>query len=162
MSDLPVLALASLLDEIRKEGAITVQTPLGDRPGLAAETNIHLGGSVVVKVDPSVTADDPRWEQHQRDVAARLHPLEALRSWTDDVQRIETAVRRVVSVGAGIAAPLGAARSVDALRGLLWAAIPAAFALLAHYAARPLVVRVVTWALRRALASIQDERAPGN
>ena len=159
MSDFPYAPLAALVHDLRENGAITVRTPLGDGPLIAAETTIHLGGSVVVKVHPDLTSLDARWRQHQRAVEARLEPLVVLRSWTASVKRVEGAARWVLALVAAVAMLFGAAGSTGALRILAWLVIPPAIAFLLRYAVRPLATRVVTWGLRRALGAPGAEKA---
>jgi len=151
--------LAALVHDLRETGAVTVRTPLGEGPLLAAETTISLGGSVVVKVHPSLTSGDARWQQHLRAVEERLAPLDVLGSWTASVKRIEGALRWVIALVAAVAMLLGAARSAGAVR-VAWIVIPPAIALLLRHAVRPLVVRLVTWGLRRALGASPADPPP--
>jgi hypothetical protein len=153
MVDPSYAALAALIREIGETGAITVRTPLGAGPTIAAETTIHLGGSVVVKVHPDLTKADARWREHERAVRARLEPLSVLASWTASVQRIEGAARWVIAVVAAVVSLFGATRTSGALRTLAWLVVPPAVAFLLRYAVRPLAARLVTWGLRRALGA---------
>jgi hypothetical protein len=152
--------VAALIRELRDAGAITVRTPLGEGPLLAAETTINLGGSVIVKVHPDITSRDPRWREHERAVQERLEPLAVIASWKAAVERIEGAVRWVTGLVAAIVMLFGATTSTGALRVLAWLVIPPALAFLVRYVARPLAARLVAWAVRRALASPGGQGAP--
>src|ERR1700679_1545790 len=107
MSDSPYASLVALIRALRETGAVTVQTPLGEGPLLAAETTIQLGGSVIVKIHPSLLRGDARWRDHQRALEEELAPLRVLASWTASVKRIEGAARWVIALAALVAMVLG-------------------------------------------------------
>jgi hypothetical protein len=153
MSDSPYAPLAALLHEIRDQGAITVRTPHGEGPLLAVETTIHLGGSTIVKIHPDLTRDDARWQEHQRAVEERMEPLRVLRSWTNTVQRVVVAARRVIALATAVAMIVGWRSATTPQRAAAWLLIPPAVGLLLRYAVRPLTTRLVTWGLRRALGA---------
>ena len=153
MGDPRYSPLAALIHELREQGAITVRTPLGEGPLLAAETTIHLGGSTIVKIHPDLTRTDARWQEHQRAVEERMEPLRVLQSWTVKVQRVVVAARRVIAVVTAVAMLVGVTSATSAQRAAAWLLIPPAVGLLLRYAVRPLTTRVVTWGLRRALGA---------
>ncbi|MEP7126275.1 MAG: hypothetical protein ABJE95_35415, partial [Byssovorax sp.] len=145
--------LGELLRAFLATGAVTVETRFNGRPeALAAVTSLHLGGVLVVRVDPALRVGALEWTEHRRALASCLAPLAPLTRWLS-LLKVPDFIARWLSIPALVATFAAGTGLHDVQHRWGWALASVGVSLVLRYALRPLLMRTIRWMVERELAA---------